>query len=554
MDTRRLSFLAFVFGLLLAPWASADLLDELARAEVAAPADRFSLSPRERAGLRTLDVGQRLVLGSATRSLGAGRGQGLVLERIDLHAPGAVAREVANGAQAPVARPVGRRFFLGSDGARTLGFALDQAGRIEGLFASRGETWQVRGEIEGELRLAPVGEPDERFEASCELDQLPREQRLRSAPEFPSLRAGALRGSAVNAAVIAIDTDNEFMADKFGNNVSQAQTWVENLFLNMNIFYERDIGLRLLIGDEFYRTTPDPYGSGSIGGVYLSEFSEHWRTTPSLVNVERVFVSLLSGKVGSNSFSGIAWVSNNASAYCNTGFNFGGGTFGGFNLNGIGTNLNEVFSAEFVGHEIGHNLGSVHTHCYSPEIDQCFNREDDCYDGPESCPSGGPGGSSGTIMSYCHLSTQGCGNNEDLFHPTVITEFGDEIASDLANNGGTCIMPLNVNSPPVAVGEAYFMDENTTLYEAAPGVLANDTDGDLDALDAVLDSGPGGLSLNADGSFSYAPPNNFDGQVQFTYQASDGVDSSSPATVTITVRNVPGDVLFRDQYENDSSF
>ena len=54
----------------------------------------------------------------------------------------------------------------------------------------------------------------------------------------------------------------------------------------------------------------------------------------------------------------------------------------------------------------------------------------------------------------------------------------------------------------MAVDDAYTTAEDTPLTVAAPGVLANDTDVDGDALTAVLVTGPanGTLTLNADGS------------------------------------------------------
>jgi VCBS repeat-containing protein len=60
---------------------------------------------------------------------------------------------------------------------------------------------------------------------------------------------------------------------------------------------------------------------------------------------------------------------------------------------------------------------------------------------------------------------------------------------------------------------------------------------DGDELTAVLVSGPGSgsLALNSDGSFSYTPNAGFTGTDSFTYQASDGVDSSAAVTVTLTV-------------------
>jgi VCBS repeat-containing protein len=53
----------------------------------------------------------------------------------------------------------------------------------------------------------------------------------------------------------------------------------------------------------------------------------------------------------------------------------------------------------------------------------------------------------------------------------------------------------------------------------------------------LLVSGPshGTLALNANGSFSYTPANNFNGSDSFTYRASDGSLASNPASVTITV-------------------
>src|SRR5205814_88480 len=73
----------------------------------------------------------------------------------------------------------------------------------------------------------------------------------------------------------------------------------------------------------------------------------------------------------------------------------------------------------------------------------------------------------------------------------------------------------------------------------APGVLTNDSDIDSPSLTAVKASDPahGSLTLNADGSFSYAPSGSFAGADTFTYRASDGVAASAPVTVTITVGN-----------------
>src|SRR5439155_308826 len=70
-----------------------------------------------------------------------------------------------------------------------------------------------------------------------------------------------------------------------------------------------------------------------------------------------------------------------------------------------------------------------------------------------------------------------------------------------------------VNDAPVAVNDSYSTAEDTTLNVVAPGVLANDSDVDGDTLSAVLVSQPthGSLTLNSNGSFSYVPATNYNG-------------------------------------------
>ena len=101
---------------------------------------------------------------------------------------------------------------------------------------------------------------------------------------------------------------------------------------------------------------------------------------------------------------------------------------------------------------------------------------------------------------------------------------------------------VRVNTAPVANNDTnYNTNEDTPLNEPAPGVLGNDTDADNTPLTAVLVSGPShaaatnGFTLNADGTFTYTPDDDFNGEDTFTYKANDGTVDSGVATVTITV-------------------
>ena len=98
----------------------------------------------------------------------------------------------------------------------------------------------------------------------------------------------------------------------------------------------------------------------------------------------------------------------------------------------------------------------------------------------------------------------------------------------------------NANSPPVAVGDFYGVDQLAALNEAAPGVLVNDSDPDAgNTLTAALLTGPSharSFQLNSNGSFSYVPAAGYDGPDSFSYHAYDGTLYSDSVTVNITVR------------------
>ena len=115
-----------------------------------------------------------------------------------------------------------------------------------------------------------------------------------------------------------------------------------------------------------------------------------------------------------------------------------------------------------------------------------------------------------------------------------------------------------VNDAPVANNDSGTTNEDTVLTVAAPGVLDNDTDVDIETLSVVEINGsavnvgsqitlPSGakVTLNADGSYSYTPSpahqaldTGESALDSFTYKASDGTVSSNSATVTITITGV----------------
>ena len=88
----------------------------------------------------------------------------------------------------------------------------------------------------------------------------------------------------------------------------------------------------------------------------------------------------------------------------------------------------------------------------------------------------------------------------------------------------------------LATNDSYTVRMAGTLTVAPPGVLTNDL-GELGSLAAVLagNAAHGTLTLNTNGGFTYVPASAYTGSDTFTYRATDGVNTSSLATVTITI-------------------
>ncbi|MCG8605122.1 Ig-like domain-containing protein [bacterium] len=96
------------------------------------------------------------------------------------------------------------------------------------------------------------------------------------------------------------------------------------------------------------------------------------------------------------------------------------------------------------------------------------------------------------------------------------------------------------NAPPVALNDAFTMEEDDTLSVGEPGLLSNDSDPDGDALSVTLLSGAskGSVTLNSNGAFIFVPQQDSSGTDSFIYSASDGKGGTTEASVILTVNSV----------------
>jgi uncharacterized repeat protein (TIGR01451 family) len=132
-----------------------------------------------------------------------------------------------------------------------------------------------------------------------------------------------------------------------------------------------------------------------------------------------------------------------------------------------------------------------------------------------------------------------------LTHLTSSTSTGEDAEHDtplsLETLGDTASTTVDVNDPPGATTDGAVTLEDGTLTVAAPGILVNDTDEELDLLNAVLAAGPAhaaAFALQPDGSFSYTPAPDFGGFDSFQYRAADPLELSDIASVLILVQPI----------------
>ncbi len=398
-------------------------------------AEEVRLSPD--LGPRLLRLAESESLRVADWPVAAGVRQDVTLTRHDVYALGAVVYRADGDALTPLPRsPLA--FFWGTasdgSGARVLAVVDPVRGAVTGSAHSTHGTSELRAAAGGRHLVAAA----DAFLAGEDVDWRCSGDEESGLPEIAAPAADTnTPGGPLHMATIAVDTDNELLALKFSDNTTAASNYIASLFASMNVIYERDLGVRMLQGTTILRvsTTPDPYtqaGSGA-SSAQLTELKNYWSSTcgAPCTSVQRATVALLSGKSGSpNSASGIAFVNVLCSA--NSGYSF-----------------SQVFRSNYlagdtmlVGHELGHNFGSRHTHCTppSPFIDNCYNGEGaspSCFSGSEVCPASQTYHGvtfKGSLMSYCHMLS-GC-SSSPVFHPRTVNEV---LTSILQSKVGVCL-------------------------------------------------------------------------------------------------------------------
>ncbi len=228
---------------------------------------------------------------------------------------------------------------------------------------------------------------------------------------------------------VFIECDYELFTNK-SSSVGNTVNYVSGLFNQVATLYDNE-QIETVISRVYVWATPDNYSTSSSSQA-LNDFMA-LRT-----HFEGDLAHLFS--LGGSGLGGIAYVD----VLCAPGFQYA--------FSGITASYQNFptysWSVEVVAHEMGHNVGSRHTHwCGWPggAIDTCYETEGGCPRGPKP-PNGG------TVMSYCHLFPGVGINFNNGFGPLPGDKIRDE-TEYAANNGcipngcptpGSCNPPTNI--------------------------------------------------------------------------------------------------------------
>eukprot|EP01127_Copromyxa_protea_P016045 TRINITY_DN4709_c0_g1_i1.p1 TRINITY_DN4709_c0_g1~~TRINITY_DN4709_c0_g1_i1.p1 ORF type:complete len:976 (-),score=198.18 TRINITY_DN4709_c0_g1_i1:45-2972(-) len=246
--------------------------------------------------------------------------------------------------------------------------------------------------------------PRDHIPAPCDVLDLVSDEELaksgmkkRGVEEVENVHDNAIGSPPILQVEVVIQSDVAF-SQKFPNGAQQATDYIRTVLAAINVIYERDLRATLVWQYFGFNTANAPANN-------LNELNNWLIANPQiekLADVAVVFNGVIAGGLG---YLG---------SVCGPQQTAHLGIAGSWGTNAWDANNDVVVTS----HEIGHVLGSPHTHDptgYNPVIDKCGSNPDDS----SVIPWDG-----GSVMSYCHIVNGGNGWKSMSLYMGAVGRFG----------------------------------------------------------------------------------------------------------------------------------
>ncbi len=318
-----------------------------------------------------------------------------------------------------------------------------------------------------------------------------------------------------NCVKMYFEVTHDIYLDK--GDLTSTLDYINGALSQVKILYENE-EINWEVSEILVWDVPDPY-DGPNSGDYLVQFRNE---------LDGNYNGDLAALLGYGGGGGVAYLD----VLCNN--------YWGVSYSGIGSSYNDVpeysWTIMVISHEIGHNIGSPHTHAC------VWNGNDTPIDGcgPEAGYSEGCDGplpSQGTVMSYCHLLG---GVGIDLgegFHPQVADLFMDEVSN------ASCLDVCDSDIPTSDFGvvETQLCEETTVQFYS----LASENTAEWEWL---FPGGTPSSSTEENPVVTYNNPGNYDVTLEVTSGA--GETDELVMTDFISVNNNGNEILIYQDFEN----
>ena len=252
----------------------------------------------------------------------------------------------------------------------------------------------------------------------------------------PKAAGETVVGTAGQSIRVYLEVDYDIYLDQ-GQSKKAAAQFVSAIFSQSALLYQNE-SVPLSLSEVFVWESTSPYGSLNDTGSLLNAFQGQFQPQGSRPPFNGDLGHLLALHGGGGLAAGFSGLCNpdRRQSQC---------------MSGIFSSYSDVpeysWTVEVVTHEMGHLIGSRHTHACvwngnDTAIDGCSGfTEGGCPLPPNPSPAIG-----GTIMSYCHLASSGI-NFDNGFGPQPGAVLRDRFAAAGCLNPAT---PLSISQQPVA--------------------------------------------------------------------------------------------------------